>query len=753
MVARMSKKYNAKSRQIQTRASSKKTRPSLRDRYEGGGESALDPFIGWDSEGYDGFVADSSGCVFQRHNTMLFGCRDSYGSVVDRPLIGPRLSTLDMLGYLIEIRNKYPDAIHIAFAFDYDVNQILQDLPPRNRQMLIRNGRCQYKGYRIEHIPRKIFVVHPPYPWLKPITIYDIFPFFNCSYLSALDAFEIGDPDVIEAIGIGKSRRGRFTYADIEFVRRYWEQEISYLPLLGNSIRDTCYRSRFYITKWYGPGAIASYMLKANKAHLRMLKYNPVYYDQKSGRATKKLTSAYRLARKTAYAGGRFSQFGAGVFYGPVYTADLNSAYVAAMRQLPSLATGEWIHRGPECRDNVVDFAMYRIRFDTGTNGYPGGNKSNVPYPLFRRTKRGMDWPCQVEGWYWGPEAKTVARDPRASFLECFEWSNPTPVFGWVEDYYKIRQALKKAENPAERTYKWGLASMYGLCARRVGWNQQSRTAPSSHQLEWAGFITSWCRAQMQTLALTIGDGLVSIDTDGITSLTPFASSLPVGTGLGEWKIEEFQGLVQWQNGVYWLLDQDGEWQIKSRGLQRGTIPRELAERTIMEMEERLTVPYEQWNPGIDSREDLIGPLESPGASRRFSGRYRQWMSQCSVTVDRTTYVGYRQAMVGFNEDRWRQWETKEHTLSLGAGAHHHHYCHRCNRIRGGGSLDEYPLHTISQFHRDEFADLSEPHRLPWEEEAVAYDDPEGATMYEYNDPFDPDQEPLIFPDYNLRDW
>ena len=720
--------------QIQTRMSHEKTRPTLRQRYEN--NMGLDPFIGWDSEGYDAFICAPDGISID-HRTMLFGC--SVPAL--EPLTGPDLRSKEMLDYLLKVKNKWPEAIHISFAFDYDVNQILRDLSPRRRQMLIRYGSVTTPwGHCIEHIPRKMFIVRPllqSRKTHKTITIYDIFSFFNCSYLSALKTFEIGDPDEIERISAGKSQRASFTLSDLSSVRQYWDTEISCLPLLGDSIRDSCYRSRFYITKWYGPGAIASYMLKQHGADKMMSKHNPV-----------KIPGRVRYARKMAYAGGRFSQFGAGVFYGPVYTADLNSAYIAAMRQLPDLSNGSWNARVPSTLSYPVpDFALYRIRWDASIGGTGAQIRTdNLPMPLFRRTKRGLDWPAVVEGWYWGPEANLVANDPRARILECWEWSNPTPVFGWVEEEYHKRELIKKQVpyNPAERTYKWGLASMYGLFARRVGWDQSTHSAPNSHQLEWAGFITSWCRAEMQKLALPIAlkGGLVSIDTDGITSLTPFDSSLTIGSGLGEWKVEKFHGLVQWQNGVYWLMREDGEWEQKSRGLQHGAaLPREVAEQAIQDMEKRARTSRK--DAGFSSPEHDLG-------------EYYNWVGDCALEVERTNYVGYRQAMHGFHEERWRQWETKKFTYSLASGNHNISGCTRCRALAGtfyekfaGLNVDDYPLHDVQQYHFDVMDDMSEPHRLPWEESPQVYDDPEGALMHDEQDP----DLVLIFPDYHMKGW
>ena len=682
-------------KQTQNKAAAhRRMRPTLKDMFEGG---SLPPFIGWDGEGDDQ----------RQQNMILFGCS------ADTPITGEKLRTVDMLAYMINIKQKFPDAIHVSFYFDWDVNVILCDLSPYARRNLIRYGSCYYRGYIIEHIPRKMFIVTPHSATsryntskLKPITIYDISSFFNCSYLQALDTFEIGTEDEINVIISGKSGRGGFTYGDIQRVRSYWTKEISLLPCLADSIRDTCYNSGFYISKWYGPGAIADYMLTKNGAKNHLSKHNSV-----------KIPAAVKYARKVAYGGGRFSLFLAGVYYGPVYVADLNSAYVAAMRHLPSLANGEWRRRNPrDARGDIHDFGLYHIIYDKPAGATAKEEfATNLPNPLFRRTPHSLDWPRQVDGWYWGPEAKLVVEDPSATFTEAWEWSNERPVFQWVDSMYRKRMNLKQEPyDPAEKTYKWGLAAMYGLCARRVGWNHSTHTAPSSHQLEWAGFITSWCRAQMQQLATTIatmdGNGLVSIDTDGITSLVPFPSHLEVGEGLGQWGVEEYHGLVQWQNGVYWLLESDGTWIQKSRGLPRGTIPRQAAIDAVKAMEQRVSmIRY--------------------GQMIKKSGDTLRWANQAGHLVNkRRAFAGYRTAMQGFKEERWRTWEETEYIMAFGSGRHLIPYCPKCNG-------EDVPMHTIRDIDPRCFSEMSEPHKLPWEDEDIVYDDPMIALEYDYEDP------------------
>jgi hypothetical protein len=685
------------------RKMSRHDRVSLEDQYKNG---TLAPFIGWDSEGYDAFVVDNAGNISVDHRTMLFGCSADR----EHPLRGVNLSSLQMLWYLVDIKQRFPKSKHVIFYGDYDVNQLLKDLRPRALIQLAERGSCSYKDFIIEYIPKKILIIIPPKGSGCPrITIEDIWSFCNSSYVSALKEHNIGSAQELKVIGEGKSERGRFNWSDIDYVHRYWSYEIGLLPKLAESIRDTCYASGFYVTKWYGPGAIAKHWLRMHGSEQYMSKNNPVEVPGEVAEAT-----------RHAYAGGRFQLFKCGLFLGPVYSIDLNSAYVAAMRYLPRLDKGCWSRLAPElARSCIQDFALYNIRYSDSEGWF-----ARFPHPLYRRRSDGrVDFPAEVTGWYWGPEARLVADDPRAEFLDAWVWDNDEPAFDWVADMYDERLRLKKAGKLAEqRTYKWGLASMYGACAQQSGW---SRTGgpPRTHQLEWAGFITSWCRAKMWTAAMPHAktDGLVSIATDGITSLTPFTDSVNSSI-LGQWEHSQHSGILQWQNGVYWLLNADGEWVPKNRGLKRGSVKeevRKLAESAILEMEAKGTWNEQRQHAGEAGRVGHQPVGRDTGRAAFFIDK-----RECSIPIRQQNYIGYRAAAQFTQWERWRQWETTSRDNLLGGGNHHPGGCRRC---RG----EDHPMHDCLQASTD-IDPISRPYRLGWLDPPEGYLDPEGAEVNDW---------------------
>jgi hypothetical protein len=652
------------------------------------------PFIGWDGEGYSEWkIADNPRCILDGewvHHYMLFGA--STGDCIT----GESLSTTECLELILKVAQEHPTAYHIGFAFEYDVNMIFRDLRATHRAILIDCNSCRWadkktgKRYRVEHVPHK---------WLRvscdgvSATIYDAFGFFHSSYLNALKTYDIGSEDKLQRIRSGKDARARFTYADIEMVKAYWLDEISLLPPLMDAIRNAAYGGGYFISEWHGPGALATYLLcdrGVSKWH------------------SKTMPTEVKSAIRYAYAGGEFVGKLCGLYIGPVYTADLNSAYVYANSLLPRMDRGKWLRQSPNEVDpaNLAHFGLYRIEFDAGTerrdSARARGNPE-PPYPLFHRSKTNvLRWPAKTTGWYWTPEASLVLGNASARVLEAWIFTDDGSYpFKFVHEAFNRRLILQHQNNPAEKAFKWSLAAMYGAFARRVGWDRQTRKAPPSHELAWAGYITSWCRAAVYGPALAAwengqGRGLISIDTDGVTATVPFDPQFltnGVGENLGQWKLEEWTGILQWQNGIYWLRDSEGNWKDpKSRGIPKGSIPFDKALAALENMD--------------------------------YSGK--PWKHPI-IRLKRTRFIGYRQAQRG-QFDKWRRWVTENYDVEMGGppggkAVHSFRACYACrewnHRPYPPATVAE-TMHTVSLM-----PDLigwrngsqSFPHKLPWLEE------------------------------------
>jgi len=511
----------------------------------------------------------------------------------------PHLKTRDCLEFLLSEAETYPDGIHVGFAFNYDVSCILGDLPERCFRALREYTRTTWEDYEIEHIPGKWFGVKQG---RRRIRIFDVFSYFNKSLIATLEEWKIGPwkdsittgrtqdspkfvsvPDASdssaliprtvlvniqqssvpsyesvlamserEIVEVFKSARGSFAWADIKAQTIYMRLELKYMKMLMERLRETFSAAGYLPDSWHGPGALARMALKRHNVYQAMSLSPP----------------DVQIAARYAYYGGRFSPHLCGHPGTAIYSADINSAYPYAATFLPNLARGRWrrVHQFEPGK-----FGVYHIEYESHPEPFR-------IYPLpYREKNGGVVWPYRVTGWYWAPEAKLVAEDSDARFLEgwVFDEEDETDrPFGWLTEYYRRRKMLKRQGNPAEYTFKLIINSVYGQLAQRKGYDRKKNTAPDSHQLEWAGFITSMCRAMVYRLALAVGeDNVISIDTDGVYATKPFPLPASViGSELGQWEVDEYEDGIFWQSGMYTLKD-DGVWvKAKSRGIPRGSM-------------------------------------------------------------------------------------------------------------------------------------------------------------------------------------
>lgn len=582
----------------------------------------------------------------------------------------PHLSTLECLNLIQECEVTYPDAIHAWFGANYDVSNILCDLSWRHLAGLHRNGSTVWRDWEIQHIPHK---------WLRvkhgqvTATMFDIRSFFAGGLVSVLEEWEIGPwdanvtqpglasvsdltvPDVAEMSQMTereiverfKKLRSEFTWADIESIRLYMRLELKYSVILINQLRDVFIDAGYLPQYWHGPGALARMAFNRHKV-----------YD-----AMAETPEAVQSASRFAFAGGRFEQFRAGHVNGKVYSADQNSSYPYFATLLPDLRNGHW---RPGRSFEPGKYALYRIRYHGVLDPYH-------IHPLFRRLASGnVVWPYRVDGWYWSPEAGTVAFDPQAEFVEAWIFDEDTPArrpFAWLEEYYRRRQLLKRIGNPAEYTFKLIINSVYGQTAQRAGWDKKHNKAPRTHQLEWAGFITSGCRAASYLAGKACGDDLVSIDTDGIFSTAPIDVA-DTGDNLGQWKLTDFDDGLFWQSGIYMLRRGDDWVKAKTRGIPRGSY----------------------------TAEDMLECYRT-GQPLRLA---------------KNTFVTYGLALGG-RRDELNTWKQEPYEYVFGGSGKRGHFPSACARDCDG---DMHRLAMPALYYGPYDSALSERHYLPWHDRA-----------------------------------
>lgn len=519
-------------------------------------------FIAWDGEGINTYGPG------RPQSYVLFGA--STGDSITRR-DGDTLSFNDCAELILSVGRTNPGAWHVGFAFDYDVNQIVRSLPYHYLRWLNKNGKVKYGPYHIAWRQGKSFrITKNTDGHTETVTIFDCFSFFACSFVKALTE-QLGNVDALREriafVSRGKQRRSEFTLEELDSeIVPYWSEELSLMVELMSHFRDILYSAGFPITSWHGPGAIANLLLKQNNIPDHM----EVPPD------------AVIEASQYAYAGGRFELYRVGRHPGPIYAADINSAYPDALTQLPSLKGGHWIHREiakPATafkHTDIKPFAIYRVLLDnpkySTVPGFPA-----PPSPLFHRSKKGeMIYPWKVEGWYWGPEVMNLTHRAIAPYVTIFEmWdfipATDTKPFAFIADMYVTRQQWKAEGRPEQLALKLGMNSIYGKLAQRVGW-EEIGGAPRYHQLEWAGWITSYVRAKLYRVMYSLGPDVIAVETDGIYSgRNPTELGLTDSRNLGEWSLTQYDEIIYLQSGTYFTRSAD-KWNDKYRGLDPDSI-------------------------------------------------------------------------------------------------------------------------------------------------------------------------------------
>jgi hypothetical protein len=578
------------------------------------------PFIAWDGEG----ITDP---LTGEHRYVLLA--NSLGETLVDP---DGLSWGSVANMLFRCHTANPKSIHIGFGLGYDVNCWIADLSREHVEKIAKTRRHNVQGWRVSWRPGKSFYLSPSGLESGGMTVYDVLPFFQRPFVAACDEYLGTEWEGREEVIADKARRGSFTLDDLPRVTEYNAHELRTLVRLAEELRYRLNKVTLRPARWDGPGAVATALMKREGV--------------KDAKAV--VSEEVARAARYAYAGGRFEMVqwgtrrsGPETEGGPAaYEYDVNSAYPTALRHVPNLQRGEWV------RNEETPFTLYRLH-------YVGETSEFYPQPLFCRHENGtVSYPGDVTGWYWTPEYEAaceyVARNGgRLEVLEThafrFDVDDPESYpFRFIDPLYQQRRALKAAGDGAHVGIKLGLNSLYGKLAQQVGWmpatDKDELRIPPYHQLEWAGYTTSYCRAAVLRAVTPILSSVIAFETDAV--FTTQRAAVDVGSDLGQWEETWFDWLCYVQSGMYFGQEWGTEKRIdKTRGIDRGSL----------------------------TYEEVRGALASENASDR------------TVSASLTRFVGARIALAQ-SWDRWRHWEKMPKQIRLGPSGKRAHYEFGCCR-------------------------------------------------------------------------
>lgn len=114
------------------------------------------------------------------------------------------LGTAECFDFLLSLS---PKALIVGFSINYDINMMLKDVSYPKLVQLHEEGSTVWNGYHITYIPSKQFILKHEG---KECVVWDVFGYFQCSFVKALEEWKVGDNETVSAISTMKDKRGTF---------------------------------------------------------------------------------------------------------------------------------------------------------------------------------------------------------------------------------------------------------------------------------------------------------------------------------------------------------------------------------------------------------------------------------------------------------------------------------------------------------------------------------------------------------------
>lgn len=489
-------------------------------------------FVAYDGEGIDGkyvLLSDSHG-----------------GSLCD--LNG--LQTAKIFEWLFERYDSLVSGkltpVFVGFATTYDFNMMLRDLDDDSLRRIFDPDEkkfVRWTGYEILCFPKKLMRIRRSAD-SHTITLYDVFTFFGKSFLKTAREF-LGDVPELDIIVKGKERRGGFKAKDISFIKKYNILECEMLVRVMDALRTMFEKNSVDLRKWHGPGAVADFLLGR-----RGFDVHGDYPNYAEDETPQGLAEAWDCA----FYGGRIENTLVGSVKN-VFCYDINSAYPKAASLLPTLSFARYWKRESNLRpERASPMSCYLVEWNL-PECFIG------PFP-WRDSYGRIFFPRNGIAWVWQPECLAARRIHGKRIRIVDAWTHPaersTRFSSFVPDLYTKRQRLKDAGDSSEYAVKISLNSLYGKLAQRVGQHPYQC-------LPFAGWITSWCRAQLLQAAQESPRSVIAFATDSIFSRTRL--SLPESSMLGGWKLERYRKVLVLMSGFYKLDDETKRIKTATRGV------------------------------------------------------------------------------------------------------------------------------------------------------------------------------------------
>ena len=444
------------------------------------------------------------------------------------------------------------------------------DMLPNMKRFKLRPS-CECKAPRCDH---------PKAEWM---TICDAGPFFQSSFLAAIDPETWDDPicspDEYEIVKAGKSARTETlcepgTPVDPTTIS-YNILENELLARLMTRLNEGFVAMGIKLNRnqWFGPGQAAQkWLLQEARAHSGEACRAAVKIKGRQYTEEELLDWGPFDAARRSYFGGWFEIMAHGPIPGDVYEYDINSAYPTIIAKLPCLLHGVWTHGENAPLPLPSRYVLVRADVE-GSNPHIGA----MPH---RYRSGAVCRPVHTSGWYWENELISAKRAGLIDKVVAHEWwayepCDCPPPFAKIAQLYDQRLAVGK-NTPAGRAMRLVYNSAYGKMAQSVG-------EPIFGNSVYASLITAGCRAMITDAIATHPKGseaVVMVATDGVYFTMPHPTLDIHPRRLGAWDSELHENLSLLKPGVYWndagrkAAAEGGRLKLKSRGINAAALAR-----------------------------------------------------------------------------------------------------------------------------------------------------------------------------------
>jgi DNA polymerase type B, organellar and viral len=518
------------------RVRGKRARTKYHRDYQRTHERAPRRVIGIDGEGY----TLKSGA----HRYVYLAACDAEGLVSD--LSRPKgIAFPELAEWLLSLPRS---AMLVGYSLGYDRCKWVESLPDAAVYSLMHpeerreeGGRpraVRVAGYRV-NLVSSLFTLARSGARQR---VWDVFKFFQSSFVKALQRWDIGTPAERARIEKMKAKRGSFGRIG-QSERLYCQSECSLLARLVRELLDAHEAEDLRLTSFYGPGSTAAVILKGCNAESQNAQVPP----------------AMARAVASAYFGGRFECSRVGPVEGPVFGADIASAYPAAMAGLPCFAHGRWVHAAM-WQGEPWSCVHYELAADRRAPEAWG------PLP-FRLPDGNIIFPTvSAGGWVWDVELRAgLALHPGVRMKDAWVWRQacdcPPPFGARIAELFERRKQWGKSSRGI--VLKLGLNSMYGKSAQRVG-------AGRFRCMVRAGLITSTTRAMLLGAVARARDpwSILELATDSVLSTERLTLPRSPFGALGAWEAKPWPaGVFLVRPGLRFSLGEGSEESTAARGL------------------------------------------------------------------------------------------------------------------------------------------------------------------------------------------